>query len=182
MSAQISLENFEEIYKATYNSTLKYIICKCSNIEDVNDLLQDTYVELYKILKRKKYILLENQSNFVIGIAKKKIQRHYGLLYRLKTYSISKNLGDDEYELDISSDIDIEARAITKLNAEMVWRYIKKKDIRVVRVFYMYYYLDLKISEIAKELGMSNSNVKNILYRTIKDIRKNVKIEGDKNV
>ena len=53
MSAQISLENFEEIYKATYNSTLKYIICKCSNIEDVNDLLQDTYVELYKILKRK---------------------------------------------------------------------------------------------------------------------------------
>ena len=56
MSAQISLENFEEIYKATYNSTLKYIICKCSNIEDVNDLLQDTYVELYKILKRKKEI------------------------------------------------------------------------------------------------------------------------------
>ena len=104
------------------------------------------------------------------------------MLYRLKTYSISKNLGDDEYELDISSDIDIEARAITKLNAEMVWRYIKKKDIRVVRVFYMYYYLDLKISEIAKELGMSDSNVKNILYRTIKDIRKNVKIEGDKNV
>ena len=104
------------------------------------------------------------------------------MLYRLKTYSISKNLGDDEYELDISSDIDIEARAITKLNAEMVWRYIKKKDIRVVRVFYMYYYLDLKISEIAKELGMSDSIVKNILYRTIKDIRKNVKIEGDKNV
>ncbi|MGM9530223.1 hypothetical protein, partial [Intestinibacter sp.] len=96
MSAQISIENFEEIYKATYNSTLKYIICKCSNIEDVNDLLQDTYVELYKILKRKKYILLENQSNFVIGIAKKKIQRHYGLLYKLKTYSISKNSGEDE--------------------------------------------------------------------------------------
>ena len=120
MSAQISLENLEEIYKATYNSTLKYIICKCSNIEDVNDLLQDTYVELYKILKRKKYILLENQSNFVIGIAKKKIQRHYGLLYRLKTYSISKNLGDDEYELD--------GEKIKEWKNDLLPIYFKKSD------------------------------------------------------
>lgn len=28
---------------------------------------------------------------------------------------------------------------------------------------------------------MSESNVKNILYRTIKDIKENVKIEGDIN-
>ena len=85
MSTQISLENFEEIYNETYNKTLKYIVCKCSNLEDVNDLIQDTYVELYKILKKKKYIELDNYSNFMIGIAKKKIQKHYGIVYKIKT-------------------------------------------------------------------------------------------------
>lgn len=49
MSTQLSLENFEKIYDDTYNDTLKYILCKCSNIDDINDLLQETYVELYKI-------------------------------------------------------------------------------------------------------------------------------------
>lgn len=181
MSTQLSLENFEEIYNSTYNHTLKYIICKCSNIEDVNDLIQETYVELYKKLKRKKYIVLENYQNFIIGIAKKKIQRHYGIMYKLKVQSIW-NEQDEEYELNIPANIDIEADAIIKLNAEMVWKYIKKKDIKVIRIFYLYYCLELKISQIAQELAMSESNVKNILYRTIKDIKKNIKIEGDMNV
>ena len=157
-------------------------MCKCANIDDVNDLVQETYIELYKILKRKKYIVLENCQNYVIGIAKKKIQRHYGLLYSLKIYSIFNDTGEEEYELDIPSDIDLEADIITKLNAEKVWKYITEKDIKVIKVFYLYYYLELKISEIAKRLNLSESNVKNILYRTIKDIKKNVKIEGDVNV
>lgn len=182
MSTQISLKNFEEIYNETYDKTLKYIVCKCSNIEDVNDLLQDTYIELYKMLKRKRYIVLENYTNYVIGIAKKKIQKHYGVLYKLKAHSIYAKSKEKEYEIDIPFDIDIEADAITKLNAEEVWRYIKKKDIKVIRIFYLYYYLEFKISEIAKELDLSESNVKNILYRTIKDIKKNLKIEGDLDV
>ena len=43
-------------------------------------IIHDTYVELYNILEKKKEIYLENCPNFVIGIAKKKIQKYYGLL------------------------------------------------------------------------------------------------------
>ncbi|MFQ9801920.1 MAG: sigma factor-like helix-turn-helix DNA-binding protein [Clostridia bacterium] len=35
----------------------------------------------------------------------------------------------------------------------------------------MYYSLDLTIPEIAKQLSMSESNVKNKLYRTLKEMR-----------
>ena len=182
MSTQISLKDFEEIYNETYDKTLKYIVCKCSNIEDVNDLLQDTYIELYKILKRKRYIVIENYLNYVIGIAKKKIQRHYGLLYKFKANSIWTKTEEKEYEIDIPSDIDLEANTMTKLNAEEVWKYIKQKDTKAIKIFYLYYYSEFKISEIAEELNLSESNVKNVLYRTIKDVRKNVKIEGDLDV
>lgn len=157
-------------------------MCKCSNIEDVNDLLQDTYVELYKILKKKKHIVLENYQNYIIGIAKKKLQRHYGLLYQVKIDSIYSKTEEQEYETEIPSNIDIEADTIKKLNAEEVWKYIKKKNINVIKVFYLYYCLELKISQIAIELNLSESNVKNLLYRTIRDIRENIKIEGDTDV
>ena len=155
-----------------------YIVCKCSNIDDVNDLLQETYVELYKNIKRKQYLILENYQSYIIGIAKKRIQKYYGLLYKFRILSVSKD-NNEEYEIELPDNIDIEAEIVTKMNAEKVWKYIKQKNINTVKVFYLYYYSELKISQIAKELNMSESNVKNILYRTIKDIKNNVKIEGD---
>lgn len=179
MSNQISLKDFEKIYNLTYNQTLKYIICKCSNIDDVNDIIQDTYVELYNILKRKGTIMLDNTTSYIIGIAKKKLLKHYGILYKLKKFSL---WNDEDTYLDIPSEFDLEDEILTRLNAKKVLEYIRKKDIMVIKVFYLYYYLDLKISQIATALALSESNVKNILYRTIKDIKKNVKIEGDIDV
>ena len=60
MSTLIKLNNFEEIYNKTYGKTLKYIICKCQNLEDVNEMIQDTYVELYQTLKNKKNIKVKD--------------------------------------------------------------------------------------------------------------------------
>lgn len=127
-------------------------------------MIQDTYVELYKILKKKKHIVLENYQNYIIGIAKKKLQRHYGLLYQFKIVPIYTKLEEQEYEAEISSNMDVEADTIKKLNAEVVWKYIKRKNINVIKVFYLYYCLELKISQIAIELNLSESNVSRICY------------------
>src|SRR5699024_5885952 len=112
---------------------------------------------LYKILKTKKNITLENYQNYIIGIAKKKIQRHYGLLYQLKNWSTFSNSEIKEYEMDLPSNIDVEADIVIKLNAKEVWDYIKQKNIIFIKVFYLYYYSDLKISQIATELNISES-------------------------
>ena len=145
-------------------------------------MIQDTYAELYRILKKKKHIVLENYQNYIIGIAKKILQRYYGLLYQFKIEPIYTKSEEQEYEVEIPSNMDVEADTIKKLNAEAVWKYIKKKNINVIKVFYLYYCLELKISQIAIELNLGESNVKNLLYRTIKDIKENVKIEGDTDV
>lgn len=182
MSTQVTLKDFETIYEKTYDRTLKYIVCKCSNIEDVNDLIQDTYTELYSMLKRKKKLQLDNIANYIIGIANKKIKRYYGILHSLKLSSLWIKENNKEKIMDIPSNIDIEYETLEHINANQIWKYIKEKDIRVIRIFYLYYCLELKISQIAIELKISESNVKNILYRTIKDIKKNIKIEGDIDV
>lgn len=74
MSTQKILKEFEIIYKNTYNKILKYVICKCSNLDDVNDIIQETYIEFYKKLKENKKI--QDKQAFIIGIAKNKIMKY----------------------------------------------------------------------------------------------------------
>lgn len=44
----------DKIYKETYSKVLKFAVIKCRNLDDVNDIIQDTYLELLKLLKKKK--------------------------------------------------------------------------------------------------------------------------------
>ena len=76
MSTQINKSEFHEIYNKTYNSILKFIAVKCQNVEDINDILQDTYTELYKILNKRTIIEVESEVAFIIGIAKKILKRY----------------------------------------------------------------------------------------------------------
>jgi DNA-directed RNA polymerase specialized sigma24 family protein len=78
------------------------------------------------------------------------------------------------YEIDIPSLENIENDIFNKLEAEEIWKYLKKKRVEVVKVFYLYFYLDFKISEIAHILNMSDSKVKNILYRNIKEMKERI--------
>lgn len=50
MSEQINKETFEFIYNNTYKAVLKYTIYHCKNLDDVNDIIQEIYTELYQII------------------------------------------------------------------------------------------------------------------------------------
>lgn len=168
MSTQISLEKFEEIYNKTYKTTLKYIVLHCSNLEDVNDIIQDTYVELYNNIKRKKQIILENEQGFIIGIANHIIKKYYRKIYKNKN---DISILNDNEEIEINSEQDLEMQFITKENVEKVWEYVNKKDAKIAKVFYLYYGLDMKIVDIAEALEITQSATKNYIYRTIRELR-----------
>lgn len=166
MSIQISEESFEEIYNHTYNKVLKYVICHSMNLDDVNDIIQDIYTELYKTIIIKKHINIKNVESYIIGIAKNKIKRKYinmkkQLLKEVDTEEIQE-IGD--LSLDIENDL------ITKDNALEVWNYLKNKKQITAKVFYLYYVLGLPIKTIAYDLEITESNVKNNLYRTKKEL------------
>lgn len=171
MSTQTTQEQFEKIYQNTYNKTLKFIICKCSNLDDVNDIIQETYLELYKILKQEKNIV--DYQVYVIGIAKNKIKKHYNLRNRLKVISIFQNKDEEENIIDIDSQINLETDFITKDNVEQVWEYIKQRNLVTAKIFYLYFVLDMPIKEISKELKINESTIKSNLYRMIKQLKNN---------
>ncbi|MFR8233946.1 MAG: RNA polymerase sigma factor [Clostridia bacterium] len=176
---KVQIDKFEKIYNDTYNRTLKYIVVKCNNIEDVNDIMQDTYLELLNKIKRNKLEKVENIENYILGIASNIIKRHY--TKKKKENIISYDDEENSVELLISDDFDLEENIITKENVDKIWSYIKGKELIIIKIFYLYYGLGLKISEIAQELEIGESNIKNKIYRTLKELKKYLGEEVNKN-
>ena len=177
MGTHITKESFEFLYNSTYKNVLKYTICHCKNLDDVNDIIQDVYTELYQTVINKKYIDIENCEGYIIGIAKNKIKGHYK---QLKNNYLETEIETIEQYSD--KDINLEKDLINKDNVLNVWNYLKDKGEITARIFYLYYVMDIPIKTIAEDLELSESNVKNYLYRTQKELKKKFKKGDDYNV
>lgn len=167
-------KEFNEVYSDTYEHVLKYVICHCSNISDINDIIQETYFSLYKALLKDNHI--DNILNYVIGIADKKIKDYYRKSYRLKRTTSEIITTNDIEDVDllelIPSDFDLENIVFTKLEEERLMNIINTKDPLIGKIFYLYFYFGYTIKEVAKTLNISESNVKSKIYRTIKECKK----------
>ena len=175
-----TLNSFEHLYNETYQNTLKYVVCKCSNLEDVKDIMQNIYVDFYKLLKKKEIIELENVNAFIIGIAKHKVNDYYGLKYKIQSLFISST--EETETIEIKADEDIENSVLDNIRVEEMWEFINQKKAIIGKVFYLYYNLDMTIKDISKELAISESTVKNHIYRTLKELNTTFAKESDYNV
>ena len=163
---------FIKLYEDTYDDILKYIVSHCSNLEDANEILQDTYLDFYHALK-KGYAILDAR-NYLFGIAKNKVKKHYTLLYRFKTISLFSSIKDSSNKVQdlISADSNLEEQIMMHLEIEEIWHHLKKKKQIIQKVFMLFYYFEMTHREIAEALSISESSVKNYLYRTLKELRK----------
>ncbi len=164
-------EEFKKIYENTYQMLLKFVVINCYNFDDVNDIVQDTYVEALN--KIKKGIKIQNINSYLCGIAKNIIKRFY-FGKRLKIVS-------NEEDIEIKDDINLEEEFITKENVKEIWEYVNKKDVLIAKIFYLYYVCNLKIYEIAEELNLTESTVKHKLYRTLDELKSKYRkdVKGD---
>lgn len=168
MFRQRYLNFFEMLYNKTYDKTLGYIVLNCKNMDDVNDIIQDTYIELYKIICKKKITSLDNSSAYIIGIAKNKLKKYYSFKYKFNDISLFS--GESELINFVKSDVNIENIIITEENMKGIWLFLKKKKAIIGKIFYLHYYLDMTIKEISEKLNIKESTIKSKLYRTLKEM------------
>lgn len=162
-------ELFNRLYKETFDDISKYVIVSSSNINDVNDILQTIYMEVFKVLNKDNYDLLTKA--YIRGIARHKINDYYRKNYKQKFISLFSSKDNIE---DYKDNVDIEKSVLDTYDQEKVWKYLKKNQ-KVAQIFYLYYSFGLTIPEIAVQLNLSESNVKNYLYRTLKKLKKYMK-------
>ena len=109
---------------------------------------------------------------YIIGIAKNILKRYYRNKYKEKSKLLYISKDIENSDVIMVSDINLEADVINKENIEEIWSYLNNKDIIIAKIFYLYYALGLKISEISKELKINESTIKNYIYRTLKELNK----------
>ena len=74
MYSLIIVPAFNKLKYSQFSFIKCFIIIKTSNINEVNDIIQETYLELWNILKRR-VLREENLNSFMIGIANNKIKK-----------------------------------------------------------------------------------------------------------
>ena len=176
MSNLNTASRFDEIYDSTRKDVLAFITARSGRTADINDIFQDTYVELYKILVNRGADYVTHEKALVMRIAKRKIAKHYSLLERLKIFVSMNFVNEDDEEVDLSAfeadDFSTEDFTVNNILLENARQFIKSKPDDVRKVFYLMYDAGLTIPEIAQMLSMNESSVKNKLYRTLKELRK----------
>ena len=170
---------FDDIYNSTDKAVLAYITAKCGRITDVGDIFQETYMELYRLLDKRGADYITNEKALVMRLAKQKISKHYSLMERLRIFvsMTAKNDEDDDVDLpDFEVDGFLtEDLVVSNVMYDNALKFIRSKPEDVQKIFYLMYELGLTISEIAQALSMKESNVKNKLYRTLKELRNLIK-------
>jgi len=170
---------FNEIYDSTNKSVLAFIASKCGNTSDINDIFQETYMELYQILDKHGADYITNGKAYVFRIAKRKLARHYSLLKRLQMFVPMSIKKEDNDQIDLSDmDLDLyltedstENYVVNQILIETARKFIQSKPAEIEKIFYLFYDVGLTIPEIAKNLSLSESSVKNKLYRTVKELQ-----------
>lgn len=173
---------FEQTYAETNRSVTLFLISKCKNFADINDILQEVYIEYYQVLRRKGVDYIKDAERFLISLCRKKIASYYSFWDRLphKLYLDEKDPYEQEVLLSAAEDADsdeIDDAFLKKEMLEDVKQLLKKQPDEIQKIFYLYYTMELKIPEISKLLHIKVQNVKNKLFRTRKKIKEQLQNE-----
>lgn len=64
----------------------------------------------------------------------------------------------------------VDQKCFKKFDTDVIWNYLKQKPVIISKIVYLYYYEGMNLKEISECLNISLSNVKNYLYRTLKEL------------
>ncbi len=174
-------DRFNRLYEKTVRQTTAYLMPRCRRPADLDDLLQETYLELYRALNRPGFLRrLRSGEALVRQIAKQRLYRYYRRTEGLYEFSLVLPVGDEddlsvnmgdirqlEHFLESAPD-DLEFDRLVMAVIQEELRNASEIDRRIVT---MRYGLELSLEEIAGALDCPVGTVKSRLYRFLKKMR-----------
>lgn len=171
-------EGKKEAFTALYEESSKYIytciwkvIGGSSNAQDaVNDIMQDTYVEISKNIAQ-----LDREESFLSWAGTIAIRKCYGWLKKNRKYVLFDE-DDGGFENLADDDAIIPEEVMQDREKQRLVREILEQQLTEVQKICIiaYYYNEQKQSEIARELGIPENTVKTNLSRAKAKIRDGV--------
>lgn len=147
---------FEQMYQLTYDNVLFYVLTKCGRIPEVEDILQDTYAELLKVLSNKGIEYISAPKGFVMQLARSKVYLYYSEKERQRAYLQveESNIGSAYDANAFFHQEEWEDVLVDKLTANEIMEYLAQKDELTMEIFYQHYFQDKTLKEIAESSGI----------------------------
>lgn len=164
-------ERFRQIYAQTHRKTAAQIMAGARQTADAADLIQEVYLELYQILLRRGAGYIRDPEALMARLTRQVLARYYREMSRRpEVYAEPSEDGITAELPDIES---LSVEEITEDREVLAWteRYLAERGDEVRRIFHLYYRFGLTLAEISRLLGRTESDVKNKLYRTLREIR-----------
>lgn len=172
---------FETVYDETILDVTRYTVSKCGRLEDVQDIVQNVYAAFYRRLLTKGPNIRDVKA-YLIKICKNELSNFYRRQGR-REYEMSLFSGDEDdirhnEELETSSSIDYAACYEDKVLVAALWRDIQALPPDTARCLVLFYGYDMSLAEVGSALGLSESNVKNKIYRSRNALRQKYLMKG----
>ena len=137
-------------------------------IEDEEEMIADVFLILWK--NKAKLDRKAMFSPYIAGITKRLIYKKYRELNKMSEIS--------QYEEEMISHFNVDTIVEQKEMNDCITKNLKALGNTDYEIFKKFYYEGKKIKQIAKEMNLSNSNVKTKLHRTRKKIKEILKVGG----
>ena len=145
----------EELYRKFYRDLYIYAYSKLKNHHLAEDLVSETFLKALLIIEKDE----ENIKYFLICVLK-----NLSIDYFRKN---EKLIFKEDVEKDKEGDLerDILSGIIKKEENLNLYRCILDLNENYREIIIMFYFMDMKVKEIASLLNLSEGAIKNILYR-----------------
>jgi len=156
-------ETFNTVYDATFRELMRYCLLKAP-LEDAHDLLQNTYAQFYRALLKKGSSAIRDPKAYLMTVLKHEIAGFYR--FRAKRKEIPLEAIENEPDNVSAEDLSLDFAAVDEILSR-----IKTEPESTQRMFLLYYGYGMKLGDIAREMGTTDSAVKSRLVRVRKKLR-----------
>lgn len=151
---------FEEVYNLLIDRVYSYIYSRVDSATEAKDLTQDTFVDLYKALKKFEFRSSAQFYSLVFVITKKKLARYYN------SRRFAKESQIDEYD---AKDFSFDDREMSETN-DVVRRALEKIPDIAREIIVLHHWSRYTFGEIATFFGMKESAVRVRHHRALKEL------------
>lgn len=159
---------FNALYDSTYRKTAAYLTARCRRLADVEDLLQETYLAVYRTLAARGPDALDHGEAYVLSAAKSKLAD----LYRKAGREPLLDDGDEMLLASVPDDAPSPQEiAEARDAAAAVAGLVAGKGEKLRQAFYLRCCFGVSFPEIARLQGRNEASVRSGVFRLTQELR-----------
>lgn len=171
-------QNFNEIYKKYKNLVLKTAYQYSGDYGSADDIMQETFLSLYKDMQQKDFYSAEQYKNikaWLITTAKHRaINMKLKAVHEVSIFEAEKDLEERDSEEKLIEDMEV--RAVEDLHTRIMTALLDRNG-RWHEAIFLVCYLGVNQDEAAKRMGLKKGAFHQLLHRTRDWIRKEFGVE-----